>query len=188
MFSVMLMATMATAPETPSALLHRSSGCDSGCASHGHRHARASGGSCGHARGGCGHATAGCGGCGHAAVGCGGCGPAMAGCGGCGYAMMAPATTGVMVAVAPAAAPATLRITGAGDATVTVNGYVTTSRGDSRVLVTPDLPAGEVYHYDLTAEMVRDGQRVTLTQAVTVRAGATAEVRLDFAANAVVMK
>jgi hypothetical protein len=29
---------------------------------------------------------------------------------------------------------------------------------------------------------------VTLTQAVTVRAGVTAEVRLDFAANAVVMK
>ena len=60
--------------------------------------------------------------------------------------------------------------------------------GDSRTMVSPELEAGQVYHYDLTAEVVRDGQTVRLTQAVTVRPGETTEVQLDFAAASVVMK
>jgi uncharacterized protein (TIGR03000 family) len=95
---------------------------------------------------------------------------------------------GVMVALAPAAAPATLVVSGAADATVTVGGYVATSQGETRVLVTPALEAGQSYHYDLKAEVVRDGQRVTLTQAITVRPGEKTEVSLDFAAGAVVLK
>ena len=48
---------------------------------------------------------------------------------------------GVMTAALPAEVPATLVLTGAGDATVSVNGYVTASRGDTRVLATPALAA-----------------------------------------------
>jgi uncharacterized protein (TIGR03000 family) len=88
----------------------------------------------------------------------------------------------------PADAPATLVVTGAGDATVTVGGYVATSQGDTRVLATPALAPGEAYHYELTAAVVRDGKTLTLTRAVTVRPGETTTVELHFAAGAVVLK
>ena len=194
MYSMVLMAALTTAPEAPTAR-HRSHGCDSGCAPACAGHAQRGKKHRGNGHAGCG----GCGGCAPAMAcgGGGGCGPMAAGCGG--YAM---ATDGAMMG-APAmalggtvpwtteatpAAPATLVVTGAADATVTVGDYVTTSRGDTRTLVTPELAAGQAYHYDLKAEVVRDGQRVTLSQAVTVRPGETTEVKLDFAAGAVVMK
>lgn len=83
---------------------------------------------------------------------------------------------------------ATIVVTGAKDAAVTIGGLVSANTGDTRTLVSPELEAGQVYHYDLTASVVRDGQTVKLTQAVTVRPGETTEVQLDFAAGAVVMK
>jgi uncharacterized protein (TIGR03000 family) len=102
--------------------------------------------------------------------------------------MLGTADGSVMIALVPTAAPATLLVTGAADATVMVGGYVATSQGDTRTLVTPALAAGQDYHYDLKAEVVRDGQRLTITRAVTIRPGATTEVQLDFAAGAVVLK
>jgi len=83
---------------------------------------------------------------------------------------------------------ATIVVTGAKDATVSIDGYVTTSTGATRVLVSPALEAGQVYHYNVKAETVRDGQTVTLNRVVTVRAGETSTVNLDFAGNAVVLK
>jgi uncharacterized protein (TIGR03000 family) len=83
---------------------------------------------------------------------------------------------------------ATIVVTGAKDAAVTIGGLVSANTGDTRTLVSPALDAGQVYHYDLTASMVRDGQTVKLTQSVTVRPGETTEVNLDFATGAVVMK
>jgi uncharacterized protein (TIGR03000 family) len=83
---------------------------------------------------------------------------------------------------------ATIVVTGAKDAKVAIGGLVSASTGDTRTMVSPALDAGQVYHYDLTAEVVRDGQTVKLTQAVTVRPGETTAVALDFAAGAVVMK
>jgi hypothetical protein len=50
--------------------------------------------------------------------------------------------------------------------------------------VSPTLEPGQTYYYDLTAEV----NGVSLTQAVSVRAGVVTEVNLDFATKAVVMK
>jgi uncharacterized protein (TIGR03000 family) len=83
---------------------------------------------------------------------------------------------------------ATIVVTGAKDAKLTIGGLVSANNGDTRTMVSPALDAGQVYHYDLTAEVVREGQTVKLTQAVTVRPGETTNVALDFAAGAVVMK
>ena len=116
--------------------------------------------------------------------------------------MMAPGMQGApgtpMPAPKPETAPkpmtmadpnaATIVVTGAKDATITIGGLVSANTGDVRTLVSPALDAGQVYHYDLTAEVVRDGQTVKLTQAVNVRPGETTNVALDFATAAVVMK
>jgi uncharacterized protein (TIGR03000 family) len=83
---------------------------------------------------------------------------------------------------------ATIVVTGAEGANVLIGGLMSASRGDTRTLESPELEPGQVYHYDLTAEVVRDGQTVRLTQAVTVRPGETTEVHLDFAGGSVVMK
>jgi uncharacterized protein (TIGR03000 family) len=79
-------------------------------------------------------------------------------------------------------------VTGAQDAKVIIGGLVSASTSDVRTLVSPELEAGQVYHYDVTAEVVRDGQTVRVTQPVSVRAGETSELKLDFAAGSVVMK
>jgi uncharacterized protein (TIGR03000 family) len=79
---------------------------------------------------------------------------------------------------------ATLVVTGAADAKVTIGGLVSASTADQRVMVSPTLEAGQTYYYDLTAE----AQGVKLTQAVSVRAGVLTEVNLDFAGKTVVMK
>jgi uncharacterized protein (TIGR03000 family) len=96
----------------------------------------------------------------------------------------------------PGAAPATMAnpnaatvvLKGAEGANVQIEGLVVDGSGDTRTLVSPALESGQVYHYDVTAEIVRDGKTVRLTRAVNVRAGETSEVNFDFAAAQVVMK
>ncbi|HEX4589128.1 MAG TPA: TIGR03000 domain-containing protein [Gemmataceae bacterium] len=170
----------------------------------GHKHHGGGGGCCGE--------VASCGGCGSGCgSACGGCAPvASCGCGG-GYgggygggmmAAPAPATAPggahPMPAPAPGAAPvpktmanpntATIVVNGAKDANVLIGGLVSAGNEDTRTMVSPDLDAGQVYHYDLTAEVIRDGQTVRLTRAITVKPGETTEVQLDFAGGSVVMK
>jgi uncharacterized protein (TIGR03000 family) len=214
MYSVVLMAAMTTTPVTPDGLLHRGGGgccgqqASCGCGGgHGGRHHKHRGHGCCGGGNECG-CTGGCGGCNS---GCGCCGGGMAmGCGCYGGGMMmapmGPAPQGGTPMPTPreGAAPAggavrpmgmanpnaaTLVVTGAQDATVTIGGLVSAAaRGDTRVMVSPALEAGQVYEYDLTAEVVRDGQTVKLTRAVTVRPGETTQVNLDFAAGQVAMK
>ncbi len=186
MYSMILMAAMTTAPDLPEARSHGGHGCASSCSAScapascgGGRHHKQRG----HHGGGCGSS---CGGCGSTVAGCGG-GGGPAGCGGCGGYAMADGMAAPMVAWS-GDAPATIVVTGAADAKITLNDYVTTSRGDTRVLVTPQLAAGGTYHYDFKVETVRDGQRVAINRTVTVRPGVTTEVQLDLANNAVVMK
>jgi len=77
--------------------------------------------------------------------------------------------------------PATLVVTLPVDATLSVDGYVTTSTSGTRVLVTPALEAGSEYTYSLTASVVRDGQTVTQTQRIAVRPGEQTAVPFSFA-------
>jgi len=53
-------------------------------------------------------------------------------------------------------------------------------RAATRRFQTPPLPAGQDYHYTLRAEIDRDGQRVSTSKTVTVRAGRPTEVTLAF--------
>jgi uncharacterized protein (TIGR03000 family) len=88
------------------------------------------------------------------------------------------------------AAPATLVVSLPADATLKVDGHATQATSDLRTFATPVLPAGQEFHYTLTAAIVRDGQTLTTTQQVTVRGGRTSQVDLPVTAfgQAVAMK
>jgi uncharacterized protein (TIGR03000 family) len=153
---------------------------------HGHRH---HGGGCG-----CYGYQAACGGCGECGgCGSGGCGyaPVSYGCYGAGYGCgggyvvpAAPAGHGEPIKAMPAPkatwvpAPAVIVVELPADATLKVDGEATTSTSNVRVLVSPDLPAGQEFHYTLTAQVVRDGKPVQLEQTVAVRAGEESRVSL----------
>jgi uncharacterized protein (TIGR03000 family) len=77
-----------------------------------------------------------------------------------------------------ASSPATLVVNLPANATLAVDGKVTTSTSARRVFVTPDLETSSQYVYNLTATV--DGQ--VQTQAVTVQGGRTTEVNFNFAA------
>ena len=58
------------------------------------------------------------------------------------------------------------------------NGTLAGGSGDSRTFATPELNPGQDYEYMLTAEVVREGQTVTATERVIVRAGEVTKVTL----------
>lgn len=64
------------------------------------------------------------------------------------------------------------------DAKLLFNGTAAPSTGASRTFATPALIPGQDYGYDLTAEVIRDGRVMTVTERVVVRAGETARVTL----------
>jgi uncharacterized protein (TIGR03000 family) len=80
-------------------------------------------------------------------------------------------------ALAPA--PATIVVSLPANATLKVDGAATRSTSATRVFATPALPAGQDYYYTLTAEVVRDGQTVTATRRVAVRAGQESRVSIE---------
>jgi uncharacterized protein (TIGR03000 family) len=67
------------------------------------------------------------------------------------------------------------------DARLMVDGKATRSTSATRRFVTPPLESGQGYHYTLKAEIDRgDGEPMTVTKRVDVRAGETEEVTLRF--------
>jgi uncharacterized protein (TIGR03000 family) len=76
------------------------------------------------------------------------------------------------------AAPATIVVSLPADATLTIDGAATKSTAAVRQFATPVLTPGESFHYTLTASVVRDGQTLTATEQVTVRAGQTSRIEL----------
>jgi uncharacterized protein (TIGR03000 family) len=71
------------------------------------------------------------------------------------------------------------------DARLTVDGHATTSTTAQRTLITPNLQPGYEYTYTLRAEINRDGQTLTQSQRVAVRAGQQTPVTFDFAPSSV---
>jgi uncharacterized protein (TIGR03000 family) len=63
-----------------------------------------------------------------------------------------------------------------------VDGVATKSTSASRMLVTPNLPAGQTFSYTLRAESMVNGQTVTQEQHVTVQGGQQTPVSFDFSA------
>jgi len=74
--------------------------------------------------------------------------------------------------------PATIVVSLPEGAKLSVDGVATKSTTAVRTFATPALPAGQSYYYTLTAEVVREGQTLTATEQVTVRAGETSTVTL----------
>ena len=66
------------------------------------------------------------------------------------------------------------------NARLLVDGKPTRSTSSVRRFFTPPLEAGENYHYDLRAEMDRNGETVTTKKRVAVRPGKTEEIYLKF--------
>jgi uncharacterized protein (TIGR03000 family) len=75
--------------------------------------------------------------------------------------------------------PGKVTITLPADATLLFNGVASTGTGEVRSFLTPfDLEDGRDYEYVLTSEVVRDGQTMTATERVIVRAGSVTPVTL----------
>jgi len=128
--------------------------------------------------------------------GCDGCHGYVAchGCHGChGAVIVVPACCGgVVVPVKPAeklpvpkekkgdevAAPATIVLSVPADAQVTIDGVATTSTSATRTFVTPELDPAKAFVYTLSAQIVRNGQTLTVSEQVSVQAGE--QVRVNF--------
>lgn len=136
----------------------------------------------------------GCNGCnGYSCHGCNGChGAAATGCCGGKVApaaepkkeMKEPAKEEKKPEGAAAAAPATLVVSLPADAKLTIDESATQATAAVRTFVTPTLEAGKDFSYSLKAEVVRNGQTLTATQNVIVRAGQVSRITLEIPAPA----
>jgi uncharacterized protein (TIGR03000 family) len=80
-------------------------------------------------------------------------------------------------------APATIVVSLPAEAKLIIDDRTTVSTSAVRTFATPVLEAGKEYYYTLKAEVVRDGQTVTTTERVAVRAGQTSRISLDIPAT-----
>jgi uncharacterized protein (TIGR03000 family) len=76
--------------------------------------------------------------------------------------------------------PATIVVSLPAEAKLTIDGAATKSTSATRVFASPALEPGKEFVYNLKAELVRDGQTLTATKQVTVRAGDETNVTLEF--------
>lgn len=81
----------------------------------------------------------------------------------------------------PVSAPAVIQVNVPANTSLTVDGIQV--KGNK--LVSPALPTGREFHYDLRAQIVRDGQTISQSQRVAVRAGQTTNVNFTFDAGTV---
>lgn len=110
--------------------------------------------------------------------GCNGCWSSCYGCTGCTGGAVVPATPPEKLK-APGEAAALLDVTLPADARLVINDYVTTATSSQRRFFSPPLQPGRDYYYDLRAEVERDGQVLSTTQRVTIRAGERQSVVLE---------
>ncbi len=86
-----------------------------------------------------------------------------------------PAPTGPLKALPPGAAEIELLVPDR-NAQVWFDGENTYSMGSQRYYVTPELPSGKDWHYDVKVQWTRDGRPVVQERQITVRAGEKAVV------------
>jgi uncharacterized protein (TIGR03000 family) len=79
------------------------------------------------------------------------------------------------------AAPASIVVRLPADAALRIDDQLTASKSELRRFTSPELAPEKEYHYTLQAEIVRDGQKLTVTERVTVRAGEETQVMLPLA-------
>jgi uncharacterized protein (TIGR03000 family) len=85
-------------------------------------------------------------------------------------------------------APATIQVNLPADATLTIDGAVTSSTSASRAFATPTLETGKEYYYTLKAEIVRDGKTLSATKRVAVRAGEETRLEIEIPVTSVAAK
>jgi uncharacterized protein (TIGR03000 family) len=85
-------------------------------------------------------------------------------------------------------APARLLVRLPADARLTIDGDPTRSTGPTHWYVSPPLEPGKTFHYELRAEVMRDGRRLTETRRVAVRAGQVTDVTMAVPGRAVAAK
>lgn len=119
---------------------------------------------------------------------------------GSGAPAMAPAPTKkTMPAAEPVGKPAkqeearlnttaTMIVSIPAEAQLTIDGKATSSATTTRVFVTPELEVGQTYRYTLQAVLVREGQSLTTSKEVTVRAGEETRVSIEFSSANVVSR
>jgi uncharacterized protein (TIGR03000 family) len=73
-------------------------------------------------------------------------------------------------------------------ATLKIDDFVSRSTATTRRFVSPPLEPGQEYHYDVTADLMRDGKPVTVSKRVAVRAGETTRVMIDPSGATVALK
>jgi uncharacterized protein (TIGR03000 family) len=121
----------------------------------------------------------------HGCCGGYGCSGGRYGCcggGGCGGGAMPPAGERVPAPKKTQADDrATIVVNLPADARLTVGGQPTTSTSSERRFITPPLATDRDSHYTFRAEIVRDGQTVSVIREVAVRPGEETQVTLDFA-------
>jgi uncharacterized protein (TIGR03000 family) len=81
-----------------------------------------------------------------------------------------------------AEAPATIIVTLPAEARLTIDGQATQATSSDRTFVSPPLQQGKSYQYTLKGELDRNGQKVTTSRDVEVRAGQVSRVALQFPA------
>ncbi|HEV3202912.1 MAG TPA: TIGR03000 domain-containing protein [Gemmataceae bacterium] len=77
-------------------------------------------------------------------------------------------------------APATIFVRLPAEAKLTVDGAATQSTSSTRIFASPTLEPGSDYFYTLKAEIVRDGQTITASKRIAVRAGEETRVSINF--------
>lgn len=77
-------------------------------------------------------------------------------------------------------APARLLVSLPAEAILFIDGTSTTATSTQRAFITPEIDRDRDYFYTLRAEWLRDGQKLTLTKRVPLRAGNETHVTLDF--------
>jgi uncharacterized protein (TIGR03000 family) len=85
-------------------------------------------------------------------------------------------------------APATIRVSLPANARLMVDGVPTSSMSATRLFVSPERPRDKTFFYTLTGEINRDGQTVSTSKQVQVRAGEESNVSFDFPATTVASK
>ena len=85
-------------------------------------------------------------------------------------------------------APATITVSLPADASLTVDEMPTASTSATRVFVSPELPRDKTFYYTLKGDIIRDGQKITASKRVLVKAGEDTQVLLDFPTTRVASK
>jgi len=83
------------------------------------------------------------------------------------------------------AAPATLVVNLPADAKLKVGEQQTTQTSERRVFVSPKLSPGQVYTYNLKAEVVRQGKPISWQETVSVQAGKQTQISMKVPAVSV---